>query len=134
LLQHHLVVEHAVNLSSIFTIYSPWKSIHVAEVKYPILLCINHLKLEKSTFSSSLSLPATQENSNPLCSQLHPSHSQSCESLLQALESSDESSGVSLAATIQRIYQSSKKNRHQYRWEMLCEDAFGIFFELEIGS
>nr|XP_026689655.1 uncharacterized protein LOC100177741 isoform X2 [Ciona intestinalis] len=136
ILQHHLVTEYNLTLSSVFTICSPWKSIHVEELKFPVLLCIYHLKLPTATstqspcISASVSQNSLKEDSVGSQVPIQPSNKQACESLLEALEASEERSGISLAATVQRVYQRPNKSK----FHLLCEDAFGVFFELEVGA
>nr|CAB3261976.1 uncharacterized protein LOC100177741 [Phallusia mammillata] len=132
LLQHELVVESNINLRSTFIIHPPWKTINLEDHLYPVILCVNHIRVENELSSNQQSSCLTETSSNKSVIS-DTSKLNACESLLQALENCDHQS-ISLAATIQRIYCKSDLNLPSAVQTLLCEDAFGVFFELEVNK
>jgi len=129
LLQHHIAVEHKLQLSTVFTLYPPWKKIVLKDHEFPLLLCVSNItndtKMNESTVKKN-NLMAGELVSETVTNKV--TH---CESLLEALENCDVTKqGVNIAATVQRTYKEPNSDKN--RWLLLCEDAFGIFFELSV--
>ncbi|XP_076808050.1 uncharacterized protein LOC143451419 isoform X1 [Clavelina lepadiformis] len=136
LFRHDDVIANNLNLTSVFTIYPPWKEMKVEQHDFPVLMCIYHLEVETSDLTTSF----TRRNDSEVYVEQHNSTAQlkeapfhPCESLLEALESQQCAEGVCLAATIQRIYRTLWHG-DAVKKTFLCEDAFGIFFEIVLDA
>jgi len=104
------VTKNNLKIDSNFSMYPTWKKIFVDEHDFAILFCINNI--------------TTTRTNDKIIKEVE----EACESLLEAVERKDISSSISISSTIQRIY----KNRD--KWNLLCEDAFGLFFILSIDQ